>query len=96
MTHLANIFGYLAGYMNLGHWSGIAWVGGGQFRKLAVISCTVMVICVTVTCTTQKEKERTDSTGQVATFRWGKVWRNVSENIRDLPLPVRRVCYGES
>jgi solute carrier family 45 protein 1/2/4 len=94
MTHLANIFGYLAGYLDLGHWSGISWVGGGQFRKLAVISCAFMIVCVGVTCWTQKEEQRVDTSGGAPGIKWGEAWRNVRDNIKDLPLPVRRVCYG--
>ncbi|GAA5963168.1 hypothetical protein JCM21900_002938 [Sporobolomyces salmonicolor] len=92
-THLANIFGYLFGYFDLGHFSGLAWVGGGQFRKLAVISCTVMSATVAVTCVTQKEDRRRDSGGRGARSAWRVVLGNVKENIRTLPLPVRRVCY---
>lgn len=109
MTHIANIFGCssslvlpqflptdrfadLAGYIDLGHWTGIAWVGGGQFRKLAVLSCGVMAICVGVTCYTQEEIERTHHGSKG--IKWAKALKNIRESIRDLPLSVRRVCYG--
>ncbi|GAA5874856.1 hypothetical protein JCM1840_003904 [Sporobolomyces johnsonii] len=92
-THLANIFGYLFGYFDLGHFSGLAWVGGGQFRKLAVISCTVMSATVAVTCMTQKEERKWASGGRGEGRAWRVVLGNVKENIRTLPLPVRRVCY---
>lgn len=95
MTHLANIFGYLAGYINLTHWSGISWVGGGQFRKLAVISCTVMVICVSITCWTQDERAKEGGSAEEQGMKWGGILKNIRESIRDLPLPVRRVCYGQ-
>lgn len=92
MTHIANIFGYLAGYLNLGRWDAISWVGGGQFRKLAVLSCVVMTACVAVTCWTQEEKvgrtEPTDGGGVMG------VVNSVGSAIRNLPLSVRRVCYG--
>lgn len=99
MTHIGNMLGYLAGYIDLGHWSGISWVGGGQFRKLSVISCIFMVICITVTCWTQVEEQQlgevVGSGSQGASVQWRKAWRNVRDTIRDLPVPVRRVCYGE-
>lgn len=61
-----------------------------------MISCLVMTGCVTVTCLSQKEKERVDRYGVGgAGIQWGKAWRNVRDNIKDLPIPVRRVCYGE-
>ncbi|KAK4049935.1 hypothetical protein OIV83_003759 [Microbotryomycetes sp. JL201] len=92
MTHMGNIFGYLAGYIDLGHWSGIKWVGGGQFRKLAVLSCFVMVICVTITCWTQPEKEFIDSPNGVG-VKWTRAWSNIKHTIRHLPKPVRQVCF---
>ncbi|KAM0786252.1 hypothetical protein ACM66B_007051 [Microbotryomycetes sp. NB124-2] len=92
MTHLGNIFGYLAGYIDLGHWSGIRWVGGGQFRKLAVLSCIVMAGCVTVTCWTQPEKEHIDAPNGVG-VKWTRAWSNIKHTIRHLPKPVRQVCY---
>jgi solute carrier family 45 protein 1/2/4 len=95
MTHIANIFGYLAGYLNLGEWSGISWVGGGQFRKLAVISCAVMIVCVSITCYTQEEVAGVQEEGSKG-VSWSKAINNVKESIKDLPLPVRRVCYGTS
>ena len=82
----------LAGYIDLGHWTGIAWVGGGQFRKLAVLSCGVMAICVGVTCYTQQEIERAHHWSKG--IKWGKALQNIKESVRDLSLEVRRVCYG--
>lgn len=96
MTHLANIFGYLAGYINLGEWSALNWIGGGQFRRLAVLSCAVMVICVTITCYTQEEKATEVKAGTGKGISWRKALRNVRESVRNLPLPVQRVCAGES
>jgi len=92
MTHMANIVGYTAGYVDLGHAPAMRWIGGGQFRKLAVLSCAVMAVCVGTTCYTQDEKprpkdERREKGGQV-----GQAFRNVKSNIRTLPVAVRRVC----
>ncbi|KAL8279909.1 hypothetical protein RQP46_007759 [Phenoliferia psychrophenolica] len=91
MTHIANIFGYLAGYLNLGRWDAISWVGGGQFRKLAVLSCVVMSACVAVTCWTQVEKVgRPEPTGEGGVMG---VFNSVLGAIKNLPLSVKRVCY---
>ncbi|KAM0751517.1 MFS general substrate transporter [Meredithblackwellia eburnea MCA 4105] len=91
MTHIANIFGYLAGYLDLGHWDAINWVGGGQFRKLAVLSCFVMAICVGITCWTQVEKVgRDEPSGPGGVL---SVIKTVSKAVKNLPVPVRRVCY---
>ncbi|GAA6044081.1 hypothetical protein JCM8097_000197 [Rhodosporidiobolus ruineniae] len=99
-THLANILGYLLGYFDLGHSSFplLRWIGGGQFRKLAVLACVVMVGCVGVTCWTQEEtaRPRLMREGEGRESAWRKlkgVGRDVARSIRTLPLPVRRVCY---
>ncbi|GAA6055261.1 hypothetical protein JCM3770_001513 [Rhodotorula araucariae] len=93
-THLANVLGYLIGYIDLGHSPLLHWLGGGQFRKLAVISCAVMVATVGVTCWTQAEDARPElATGEGAWENVKGVVRDVSENVRTLPTPVKRVCY---
>lgn len=92
MTHIANVFGYLAGFLDLGHWEAISWVGGGQFRKLAVLSCFVMAICVGVTCWTQVETVgRAEPVGAGGVLG---IFKLVGKAIKNLPTPVRRVCYG--
>ncbi|KPV72096.1 uncharacterized protein RHOBADRAFT_47279 [Rhodotorula graminis WP1] len=93
-THIANVVGYLVGYLDLGHSPLLRWLGGGQFRKLAVTSCVVMLATVAVTCVTQQEDARPEMrSGESA---WQKV-RNVARDVvaatRTLPKPVRRVCY---
>lgn len=94
MGNLGNVFGYGAGYLDLGHWSGIAWVHGGQFRKLAVLSCFVMVALVAVTCVTQPERRDREQEEGKEGVSWRKAVRNIRESVRHLPKPIRRVCYG--
>lgn len=97
MTHVANIFGYLFGYVNLGSWSAIDWIGGGQFRRLAVLSCAVMIICVSITCYTQEETPKRAEGGAAGKgIGLGAALRNVRVAIRVLPVAVQRVCFGES
>ena len=97
MTHVANIFGYLFGYINLGSWSAIDWIGGGQFRRLAVLSCAVMIICVSITCYTQEETPKRVEGGAAGKgIGLGAALRNVRVAIRVLPVAVQRVCFGES
>ncbi|KAE8224167.1 hypothetical protein CF319_g2906 [Tilletia indica] len=50
MTHAGNVVGYAAGWMDLGSLHALSWLGGGQFRKLAVVSLVGMGVCVAVTC----------------------------------------------
>lgn len=97
-THLANILGYLLGYFDLGHsrlFSWLRFLGGGQFRKLALTSCVVLAACVGVTCVTQEEEEREEdgSRTEGAWKRCKSVVGEVVRNIRELPKPVKRVCY---
>ncbi|GJN89859.1 hypothetical protein Rhopal_002848-T1 [Rhodotorula paludigena] len=95
-THVANVVGYLVGILDLGHSPLLRWLGGGQFRKLAVISCAVMVVTVGVTCATQHEQERPELRAQESAGAWKKVKgvvRDVVVNVKQLPRPVRRVCF---
>lgn len=96
-THLGNILGYLCGYLNLGRSPLLSWLGGGQFRKLAVVACAVMCVTTGVVCATQGEEARRggQQEEQGVGRRLKGVVRGVRESLRDLPLPVRRVCYGE-
>ncbi|ORY76502.1 hypothetical protein BCR35DRAFT_280347 [Leucosporidium creatinivorum] len=93
-THLGNILGYSFGYLNLGRSPLLSWVGGGQFRKLAVVACCVMAVTVGVTCVTQTEEVRVGAGGgEGVGKRLRAVVKGVRDSLRDLPLPVRRVCY---
>ncbi|GAA5856947.1 hypothetical protein JCM9279_005025 [Rhodotorula babjevae] len=93
-THIANVVGYLVGYLDLGHSPLLRWLGGGQFRKLAVTSCVVMLATVGVTCWTQEEDARPEMrTGESAWQKIKGVARDVVAATRTLPKPVRRVCY---
>ncbi|KAL9932593.1 hypothetical protein V8E36_008710 [Tilletia maclaganii] len=56
MTHAGNVLGYAAGWLDLGSTLPfLHWLGGGQFRKLAIISLVGMLISVTVTCLSTNE-----------------------------------------
>ncbi|BGP35051.1 hypothetical protein JCM10296v2_006881 [Rhodotorula toruloides] len=95
-THIGNILGYLFGFLDLGNSPLISWLGDGQFRKLSAISLVVLVGTVGVTCWCSEEKERKgeEETGKEGV--WSKVVgvvRDVRDNVRELPMPVRRVCY---
>jgi len=92
-THIANIFGYLCGFFDLGSISALKWIGGGQFRRLGVISCLVMSVTVAVTCVTQEEEKRTRDEEEDEGSAIMRLWADIKESIRDLPIEVRRVCY---
>lgn len=80
---------------------------GSQFRKLAVISLVVMLAAIAITCVTQEEGGRVQAAApkpdscseQEHPSVWKRVWQvgaDVKHNFRQLPIPVRRVCYGTS
>ncbi|GAA5843336.1 hypothetical protein JCM11251_007290 [Rhodosporidiobolus azoricus] len=98
-THLANIVGYLLGYSDLSHSPLLRWMGGGQFRRLALVACAVMAACVGVTCVTQEEERRVrregeEDEGQESAWKKLKgVVSDVARNLKELPTPVKRVCY---
>jgi len=95
-THFGNLLGYSLGYFDLGSFKFLKWIkGGGQFRKLSLISCFVMSLTVLITCTTQHEEEETrnTTTSDEQGRQWKRVFMDILNSIRDLPLPIRRVCY---
>lgn len=55
MTNAGSVVGYAFGVAELGKWSGLKWLGGGQFRKLCIVSLVILSVCVGTTCVTQEE-----------------------------------------
>lgn len=95
MTHLGNVGGYAAGMTDLSSWKSIAWLGGGQFRKCAIVSLVGATICSLVTCVSIKEEVREDSEGSAADGLVAKVREasyHIWQTMRRLPRPVRRIC----
>jgi len=96
-VNVANVCAYLAGSLDLDKTPLLRWIGAGQFRKLAVLSCMALVVTVTVTCCTQHEHERPEL--RSAAGAWSKivdVVRNLTTSVRTLPRAVKRVCFGAS
>lgn len=94
-THLGNLVGYTIGYLDLSSSPLLSWLGGGQFRRLAVLSCTVLVICVGITCFTQHEgndDESDEGEDVKKDVGIGAVFKGVVEGVKSLPLDVKRVC----
>ena len=50
MLHVGNIVGYWCGWVDLASWPALRWLGGGQFRKFAVVSVVCMLAGVCATC----------------------------------------------
>ncbi|GAA5891715.1 hypothetical protein JCM8208_007381 [Rhodotorula glutinis] len=93
-VNLANVCAYLAGALDLDEARPLRWIGAGQFRKLAVLSCVALTVTVAVTCFTQHEHERPELRSSAGA--WSKILsvaRNTAASIRTLPKPVKRVCF---
>lgn len=103
MTHIGNIVGYSAGYLDLSRMSFLAFLGGDQFRKFAIIALVGLLISVTITCSLV-----TEATQETSTFSSSSTVGKASKPsavsqlrcmvtdiwaaIKTLPRPIRRVC----
>lgn len=101
MTHTGNVVGYLCGWLDLASWQGLSWLGGGQFRRFALVSILGMLTCVTITITSIQEKQTDFSGHDIRSKSWfgAAIWQQAKETtqnvwhaIRRLPRPVRRIC----
>lgn len=101
MTHAGNVVGYFCGWVDLASWKGLRWLGGGQFRRFAMISLLAMISCVSVTVASisevpadsrfahQHQRESVwMSTGRKVKDTLDDVWHAIQR----LPRSVRRVC----
>lgn len=94
MLHIGNVIGYWCGWANLADWPSLQWVGGGQFRKLSMLSVAGMSVCVAITCFTTHETTFRHSTPP-PTRGWRRVLgsiRHVVHVAQHLPVSIRRVC----
>ncbi|KAF8305438.1 MFS general substrate transporter [Clavulina sp. PMI_390] len=92
MIHAGNVVGFSIGFLNLGSWWFLQFIGGSQFRKICIVSLVVLIVSVVWTCWTQVEtpgtkdfKNREGGLGQVI--------KSIVTSVINLPKPVRRVCY---
>lgn len=97
MTALGNVIGYLAGWLDLGSAKGLKWLGGGQFRKLAIVALLGMLLGVGTTCAGIAEQDTSDVPGiaRAPLNLWAELktsTRDIYQAARRLPRPVRRVC----
>ncbi|TFY65644.1 hypothetical protein EVG20_g5453 [Dentipellis fragilis] len=91
MTHAGNIIGFGFGFLPLSKIPVLRLIGGDQFRKFCIVAMVVLVITVWITCFTQVEEEREPPHHKKG--RFAHVFDNISRSLRELPRPVRRVCY---
>lgn len=95
MTHVGNIAGYASGWYDLSSSKLLSWLGGGQFRKYAVLSMVGVTTCSIVTCISIQEQPRGANEGSSATGIYSKIkeaLHHIWQSIRRLPRPVRRIC----
>lgn len=102
MTHAGNVVGYLCGWVDLASWKSLRWLGGGQFRRFAMISLLAMISCVSVTISCISESPTDDRFSQsthqrqsMCTSAWSTAQATLDDvwhAIRRLPRSVRRVC----
>jgi solute carrier family 45 protein 1/2/4 len=96
LTSVANILGYLAGFLDL---SGSASPLGSssQFRVLCIFSASVLVVSVTLTCVAVRETPNTDPETRVqAETIFKQVMLRLCylyTRFRHVPTKVRRVYY---
>ncbi|GAA5870286.1 hypothetical protein JCM8547_006594 [Rhodosporidiobolus lusitaniae] len=98
LADIASILGYSFGWVDLSTLSWFDWIGGGQFRKLAWVAASVLVVTVGVTVGTQREGVHRDGEEDEEGETEGggglrKAWKEFWGNLRKLPVQVRRVCY---
>ncbi|KAF8914025.1 hypothetical protein CPB84DRAFT_1758181, partial [Gymnopilus junonius] len=91
MTNAGNIVGFGFGYLPLASLPIIRLLGGSQFRKFCVICIIILVFTVWMTCANHEEEERPQSHNRQGNMR--DVFVNIYNAVRDLPKPIRRVCY---
>ncbi|KAL4242080.1 MFS general substrate transporter [Abortiporus biennis] len=91
MTNAGNILGYGFGFLPLARMPILRLLGGDQFRKFCVVSMSILVVTVWITCWTQQEKGQ-DSRRVEKENKLGDVLRNIYTAITNLPRPIRRVC----
>lgn len=97
MLHLGNIAGYWCGWVDLASWPALAWLGGGQFRKFAVVSIVLMLAGVGVTCYAIPEADAPERNAATASpdSAWTRIASSLAQiwcTLKTLPRAVRRVC----
>lgn len=98
MLHAGNILGYWCGWADLASWPSLAWIGGGQFRRFAVVSIACMCVCVAITCIFTPEnctRIGANQPSEGVVKRINASIRQVWVVGRALPLSIQRVCLVE-
>ncbi|KAF7433062.1 hypothetical protein PC9H_005008 [Pleurotus ostreatus] len=91
MTHAGNIVGYGFGFLPLAEFPIIRLIGGDQFRKFCLVSLTLLIATVVVTCVCHEEEERPRS-HKATESKLSELLSNIYNAARKLPRPIQRVC----
>ncbi len=91
MAGIGNILGYLSGYFELPKI--LPFLGNSQFRVLCAIASIALVVTVSISCGSIKERDPTfegappEQKGGVIGF-----FKNLFKSVKNLPPQIRRVC----
>ena len=89
---IGNVFGYVAGYLNLPKY--FYFLGREQFQVLCAFASIVLTTLVSISIFTIKEKNPQDEPEEFEEEEQGffNFFRKVWESIKRLPMPIRVVC----
>ncbi|KAG1783214.1 major facilitator superfamily domain-containing protein [Suillus placidus] len=92
MCQAGNIVGYGFGFIPLAKLPFLSFLGGDQFRKFCVVSMTILVITVWITCFFHEEKASVARKDSQRRGKFGEILENIYSAMTTLPRPIRRVC----
>ncbi|KAI6003738.1 MFS general substrate transporter [Pisolithus albus] len=91
MTQAGNIVGYGFGFLPLAKIPIFSFLGGDQFRKFCIISMTILVITVWMTCWFHEEEAYVNQKGDRQN-KLTDILENIYNAITALPQSIRKVC----
>lgn len=92
MSQAGNIIGYGFGFIPLAKLPFLSFLGGDQFRKFCVVSMSILVATVWITCFCHEEKASTEKKYSQRRGKFGEILENIYSAITTLPIPIRKVC----
>ncbi|KAG1759805.1 major facilitator superfamily domain-containing protein [Suillus occidentalis] len=92
MCQAGNIVGYGFGFIPLAKLPFLSFLGGDQFRKFCVVSMTILVVTVWITCFCHEEKASVARKNNERRGKFGEILENIYSAMTSLPRPIRRVC----
>lgn len=93
MGQAGNIVGYGFGFIPLAKLPFLSFLGGDQFRKFCVLSMTILVATVWITCFCHEEKASVVRKNNQRRGKFGEILENIYSAMTTLPRPIRRVCF---